>query len=147
MLTAAQTGHFAAGSGIIGSSIALNAVSTHGACTAVFVFVAAFITFLFASLRTLGRMSWIAWIGLCSIMIAGKFPTLAFGPRPLLTSLIITVSIAVGVQERPAEGPQEGACKSDYHITNHAPFFMAISARHNIGICLRWNGSFLLYYC
>lgn len=53
-------------------SIGLNAVSTHGACTAVFVAVAAIIGLLFGSIRTLGRLSFLAWIGLICILIAGK---------------------------------------------------------------------------
>ena len=55
-------------------SIALNAISSHGACTAVFVAVAAITTFCLASIRTLGRMSWVAWGGLFSILGASKSP-------------------------------------------------------------------------
>ena len=54
-------------------SIALNAISTHGTCTAVFVAVAAILTFLLSSIRTLSRMGWIAWIGLVSILSASKW--------------------------------------------------------------------------
>lgn len=54
-------------------SIALNALSMHATCTAVFVAVAAIIGFGFSSLRTLGRISWLAWIGVASIVIAGKY--------------------------------------------------------------------------
>ena len=46
---------FIAGSAMLGVSIGLNAVSTHGACTAIFVAVAAIIALAFASIRTLGR--------------------------------------------------------------------------------------------
>lgn len=53
-------------------SIALNAISMHGTCTAVFVFVAAIVSFGFASIQTLGKISWIAWVGVSSIMIAGR---------------------------------------------------------------------------
>lgn len=53
-------------------SIALNALSVHATCTAVFVAVAAIIGFGFSSLRTLGRISWLAWIGVISIVVAGK---------------------------------------------------------------------------
>lgn len=52
-------------------SIGLNAVSAHGTCTAVFVAVAAIIGFLLGSIQTLGRISWLAWIGLISILTAG----------------------------------------------------------------------------
>lgn len=97
---------------MLGISIALNAVSTHGACTAVFVAVAAIIGFGLASIQTLGRISWLAWVGLVCLLTA-----------------IFTVTIAVGVQDRPADAPQEGTWKSDYKIVNKGtPFTEAISA-------------------
>lgn len=55
-------------------SIALNAVSAHGTCTAVFVFVAAILGFGFGSIQTLGRISFLAWIGLVSILTASASP-------------------------------------------------------------------------
>ncbi|EEU43545.1 uncharacterized protein NECHADRAFT_104917 [Fusarium vanettenii 77-13-4] len=103
---------FVAGSGMLGISIALNAVSTHGACTAIFVAVAAIIGFGLASIQTLGRISWLAWVGLVCLLTA-----------------IFTVTIAVGVQDRPADAPQDGTWKSDYKIVNKGtPFTEAISA-------------------
>lgn len=53
-------------------SISMNAISEHGTCTAVFVAVAAIITFSFNSIRTLGRISWFALVGLFSILGASK---------------------------------------------------------------------------
>lgn len=55
-------------------SIAFNAISTHGACTAVFVAVAAAIVMSCASLRTLDRISFLAWAGLVSILVASMSP-------------------------------------------------------------------------
>lgn len=63
---------FTAASGLLSISIGLNTVSSHGTCTAVFVGVAAFVVFLFASIRTLGRISWIAWVGTACIIAASK---------------------------------------------------------------------------
>lgn len=57
---------------MLGSSIALNAVSTHGTCTAVFVVIAAVVGFSFGSIQTLGRMSWLAWTGLTCILTASE---------------------------------------------------------------------------
>jgi hypothetical protein len=71
---------FVAGSGILGLSIGLNAVSSHGTCTAVFVVVAALAGFLLASIRTLGRISWIAWVGLGCIVTSGLYTLLQFRP-------------------------------------------------------------------
>lgn len=53
---------------MLGASIALNSVSTHGACTAIFVAVAAFVGFCFGSIQTLGKITWFAWIGLVAIL-------------------------------------------------------------------------------
>lgn len=57
---------------MLGTSAGLNAVSAHGTCTAVFVAVAAVVTFLTASARALNRISWLAWIGVVSVIAAGK---------------------------------------------------------------------------
>lgn len=57
---------------MLGISIGLNAISVHGTCTAVFVAVAAISGFLLASIRTLGRISWLAWVGLAFILCSGK---------------------------------------------------------------------------
>lgn len=74
------------GSAILGISIGLNAVSTHGACTAVFVAIAAIIGFIFSSVRTLGKITWLAWIGLPCILIAGELP------KPLHTRPALLIS-------------------------------------------------------
>ena len=63
---------FVAGSGMLSVSISFNAVSTHGTCTAVFVAVAAIIVICFASLRTLDRISFLAWAGLFSILTSSR---------------------------------------------------------------------------
>ncbi|OLN87215.1 N amino acid transport system protein 3 [Colletotrichum chlorophyti] len=102
---------FVAGSGMLGASIALNSVSTHGACTAVFVAVAAIIGFGFGSIQTLGKITWFAWIGLICIMAS-----------------IFTLTVAVGVQDRPAAAPQEGHWVSDYKIVGSPTFTQAASS-------------------
>ncbi|KAM3497855.1 hypothetical protein MY10362_008807 [Beauveria mimosiformis] len=63
---------FGAGSGMLGASIGFNAVSTHGTCTAVFVAVTAMGVICLSSIRTLGRLSLLAWGGLISLLVAGK---------------------------------------------------------------------------
>ncbi|CAI6069447.1 unnamed protein product [Clonostachys chloroleuca] len=102
---------FVSGSGMLGISIGLNAISHHGTCTAVFVAVAAIIGLCLASVRTLGRISWIAWVGLASIL-----------------SSIFIVTVAVGIQDRPSAAPQEGHWRSDYKIINHPSFTEAATA-------------------
>ena len=61
-----------AGSGMLGIATALNALSSHGACTAIFVAVAAIVGFSLGSIQTLGRISWLAWIGVVSILTASE---------------------------------------------------------------------------
>ncbi|GAD95441.1 amino acid transporter, putative [Paecilomyces variotii No. 5] len=102
---------FVAGSGMLGTSIGLNAVSMHGTCTAVFVVVAFLLGFICASIRTLGKVSWLAWVGLFFIL-----------------SAIFTLTIAVGLQDRPSTAPAEGFWKSDYKLTNTPSFAEAVSA-------------------
>ncbi|KAJ5464858.1 uncharacterized protein N7458_000544 [Penicillium daleae] len=101
---------FCGASGILGLSIALNAVSNHGACTAVFVAVAAIVVLGLASIRTLDRISVLAWVGLAC----------------MLTSIFI-VTIAVGIQDRPDAAPP-GPWVSDYKIVNSPSFTDGISA-------------------
>ncbi|KAF5660870.1 neutral amino acid permease [Fusarium heterosporum] len=102
---------FVSGAGMLSLSIGLNAVSSHGACTAVFVAVAAVLGFALSSIRTLGRMSWLAWVGVISIMVS-----------------VIMVTIATGVQERPAAAPQNDVWVSDYKLFNTPSFVQAASA-------------------
>ncbi|EFQ30153.1 transmembrane amino acid transporter [Colletotrichum graminicola M1.001] len=102
---------FTSGSAMLSISIALNALSTHATCTAVFVVVAAVIGFGLSSLRTLGRISGLAWVGVTSIVVA-----------------VLTVTIAVSLQDRPAAAPQDAVWKSDFKIVNTPTFTQAIGA-------------------
>ncbi|KAK1147881.1 hypothetical protein N8T08_000396 [Aspergillus melleus] len=103
---------FASGSGLLSTSIGLNAVSAHGACTAVFVAVAAIASFGLASIRTLGKIKWTAWVGLGCVFTA-----------------VIMVTIAVGLQDRPPTAPKsDSAWISDYKLFGTPSFTEAISA-------------------
>ncbi|KAH7141633.1 transmembrane amino acid transporter protein-domain-containing protein [Dactylonectria macrodidyma] len=103
---------FVSGSAMLSISVALNALSEHGACTAIFVAVAAIMTFCLSSIQTLGRISWVAWVGASCIIIS-----------------VFVVTIAVGLQDRPSAAPKGlGEWKSDYKIVAHPSFTDAISA-------------------
>ncbi|KHN99042.1 Amino acid transporter, transmembrane [Metarhizium album ARSEF 1941] len=104
---------FAAAAAMIGISVALNALSTHGACTAVFVVVAAVFGFTFASIQTLGKISALAWIGVTSIVVA-----------------VFTVTIAVGVRGAPHAPSKDlqGPWKSNYELFKHPSFSDALGA-------------------
>jgi hypothetical protein len=96
---------------MLGVSIGLNALSSHGTCTAVFVAIAAIIGFIFASVRTLGRLSWLAWVGTACVLVS-----------------VFVLTVAAGVQERPAEAPQEGPWSSDFKIVGNPTFEEAMAA-------------------
>lgn len=64
---------FNSGSAILSLSIGLNAVSTHVTCTAAFVAIAAIFGCAFSSIRTLGKITWLAWVGLPCILTASMF--------------------------------------------------------------------------
>ncbi|KAG8668072.1 hypothetical protein FPOAC2_10158 [Fusarium poae] len=102
---------FVSGAGMLSLSIALNAVSSHGACTAVFIGIAAILGFGLSSIRTLGKMSWLAWVGVISIVIA-----------------VLMVTIATGVQDRPDAAPQDDTWVSDYQLFKTPTFVQAVSA-------------------
>ncbi|KAF9739246.1 hypothetical protein PMIN06_005272 [Paraphaeosphaeria minitans] len=105
---------FVAGSGILGIATDLNALSSHGACTAIFVAVAAIVGFSLGSIQTLGRISWLAWVGTISILVS-----------------ILILTISVGVQDRPSAAPPGGAFKSDYKLfgsPDGASAFAALSS-------------------
>ena len=58
---------------MLGISVGLNALSDHGACTAIFVLVAAIAGGGLASIQTFGKISWLAWVGVTCILSASKF--------------------------------------------------------------------------
>lgn len=115
---------------MLGISIAFNALSTHGACTAVFVAVAAILGLGFASIQTLGRITWLAWVGVFGIMTASEF-SVQPGDNSRSFSLVFTVTIAVGLQDQPVDAPRPvdgGVWVSDFKITNTPTFENAIAA-------------------
>lgn len=59
-----------AGSGILGVSIALNALSTHAACTVWWSFLATILVIAIGSIRTFHHIGWVTWAGFSSIFVA-----------------------------------------------------------------------------
>ncbi|GAA6011768.1 hypothetical protein JCM8202_004144 [Rhodotorula sphaerocarpa] len=114
------------GSAFLGLSVALNAISLHGTCTAVFVAVAAIATFPLASLRRLERIKWIGWIGLASMIVS-----------------ILLVTIAVGSGGRPSLAPQEGPLDLGIVIWGKPTFADAMNAVSNILLAYAGTAAFL----
>ncbi|CAH0000745.1 unnamed protein product [Clonostachys byssicola] len=102
---------FCSGSGIVSTSTGLNAVSSHGACTAIFMIVAALAAWMIGSIRTLGKMTWVAWIGVASVFIA-----------------VMMITIAVGIQDRPSAAPSTGDWQSDWKLFGNPTFTKGIMA-------------------
>lgn len=94
---------------VVGISTALNAVSAHGACTAVFMAVAAIMGLVFGSIRTLGNITWLGWAGLVSLLVS-----------------VITLTVAAGVQDRPAAAPVDWV--KEIKVFGHPTFAQAMGA-------------------
>ncbi|GAA5830874.1 hypothetical protein JCM11251_001105 [Rhodosporidiobolus azoricus] len=80
---------FVAGLQFLTISTALNGISLHATCTAVFVAVAAIFCIPIAAIRRLSEIAWITWVGVFAIIIA-----------------VFTVTIAVPVGGKPALAPE-----------------------------------------
>ncbi|KAF4343017.1 neutral amino acid permease [Fusarium beomiforme] len=99
---------FISASAMLGISVGFNAVSTHALCTALFVFFAAIITFFLASIRTLSKIGWIAWVGIVCIMTS-----------------VFSVTIAVAVDGKNSAARQR---EFAFQLTNNPHFSEAMAA-------------------
>ncbi|KAL4904423.1 hypothetical protein BDW74DRAFT_168446 [Aspergillus multicolor] len=112
---------FVGGSGMLSISIALNALSNHAICTAIYVVIAAALGFAFSSIQTMAKMSLLAWIGTGCIIVA-----------------VSTVTIAVGVQGHPPA--VDGVIpESDYKLFGSPSFADAMAAISTV--CLSYAGT------
>lgn len=130
-----------AGSGMISTSIALNAVSAHGTCSAVFTAVAAICTFLLASIRTLNKISWLAWIGTASILIASEY----FCPSEWRTLTYSTHAHRGRRSGRSSSGSTTGRTMDTRLSAIQETAFPFCHCRDWIShICLRWYSGHVL---
>ncbi|GJN93659.1 hypothetical protein Rhopal_006716-T1 [Rhodotorula paludigena] len=106
---------FVAASAMLSVSTALNALSLHGACTAIFVVVALIIIFPVACVRRLNELKVLGWIGLATIVPA-----------------ILLVTIAVAVGGRPASAPPTGPLDLDVQLFASPSFAEAMNAISNL---------------
>lgn len=112
------------GAGIIPIAIAFNAVTSHAACTVIWALIGAVVCFSVASIQTLNRISLVSWVGFVSIMGA-----------------IVTLTIAVGVQDRPAAAPPTGPWDKNIAAFKKASFFDGIAAI-STAICASFSSLF-----
>lgn len=59
-----------AGSGVLGVSIAIIALSDHAECTVWWAFAATIVVAAAASIRTFQSIGWLTWVGFMSLSIA-----------------------------------------------------------------------------
>lgn len=115
-----------AGSGILGVSIGLNALSTHAACTVWWSFLATIVVAATASVRKFHTLSWLTWAGFASIFIA-----------------VFIVVIAVTTLDRPAAAPQTGDFDFGYEVIGHPTFIAGITASATIFVSSAGTSAFL----
>lgn len=124
---------------MLGISISFNAISSHGACTAIFVAVAAIIGFTLGSIQTLHEVSWLAWVGAISILTASKSHSeTSRCTQSDNQSIVFTLTVAVGVQDKPAAAPP-GPFQSNWKAVGDPSFESAISACSSI--VFAWAGT------
>ncbi|KAI9631891.1 transmembrane amino acid transporter protein-domain-containing protein [Dioszegia hungarica] len=97
-----------AGTGVIGSSIALNSLSDHATCTVVFSVVCTVIIAIMASFPKFHQIGWLTWAGFFSIFIA-----------------VFIVVVGVTTYDRPYAAPAGVTDIGFYAITPVAPAFAA----------------------
>ncbi|KAF2703724.1 hypothetical protein K504DRAFT_363915, partial [Pleomassaria siparia CBS 279.74] len=105
------------GSGLLGTSIAFNALSEHGTCSVWFSFVAAILIICFSSIRTFDRMA---------LPMTAAFMSVMGG--------ILAVVIGVTLLNRPAAAPATGDFDLGFQIVGSPTFAAGITAAATIFI-------------
>jgi hypothetical protein len=114
------------GSGIIGVSTGLNALSHHAACTVWWSFIAAVAIIATASVRKLQHVGWLTYAGFISIYAA-----------------VFIVVIAVTTRDRPAAAPQEGSYDLGYLAINNPGFAAGMVASSTIFVSTAGTSAFI----
>lgn len=114
------------GSGIIGVSTALNALSHHAACTVWWSFIATVVTIATASIRKLQHVGLLTYAGFISIYAA-----------------VLIVVIGVTTRDRPAEAPQTGPYDLGFVAVNNPGFAAGMVASTTIFVSSAGTSAFL----
>lgn len=114
------------GSGIVGVSTALNALSHHAACTVWWSLLATLVIIATASIRKLEHVGWLSYVGFLSIYIA-----------------VFIVVVAVTTRDRPAAAPQEGPYDLGYVNFNNPGFASGMVASSTIFVSSAGTSAFL----
>jgi amino acid permease len=114
------------GSGIIGVSTALNALSHHAACTVWWSLIAAVVIVATASVRKLQHVGWLTYVGFISIYAA-----------------VLIVVIGVTTRDRPAAAPQEGPYDLGFVAINNPGFAAGMVASSTIFVSSAGTSAFI----
>lgn len=114
------------GSGIVGLSVAFNALSDHAACTVWWAFLSFAIITACASVRTFEKIGWLTWAGFVSIFLA-----------------VFIVVVGVTTRDRPASAPQTGDFELGYHAIGLATFAEGMTATATIFVSSAGTSAFL----
>ncbi|KAJ5174128.1 uncharacterized protein N7482_000005 [Penicillium canariense] len=114
------------GSGIVGVSTALNALSHHAACTVWWSFLAMVVVIATASIRKLTHVGWLTYAGFISIYAA-----------------VLIVVIGVTRRDRPAAAPQTGPYDLGYVNINNPGFTAGMVASSTIFVSSADTSAFL----
>ncbi|RDW77408.1 hypothetical protein BP6252_05461 [Coleophoma cylindrospora] len=114
------------GSGILGISIGINALSHHAACTVIWSVIATVAIAVGGSIRKFHAIGWLTWAGFISIFTA-----------------VMIVVIAVTTLDRPAAAPQFGDFDLGYYVIAHPTFIAGMSASATIFISSSGSSAFI----
>ncbi|KAI7371547.1 amino acid transporter [Hortaea werneckii] len=114
------------GSGIVGVSIGLNALSTHAACTVWWAFLATMVVSGTASVRKFHQIGWLTWAGFISIFAA-----------------VLIVVIAVTTRDRPAAAPATGEYDLGFYAVAYPSFAASMVATCTIFVSSAGTSAFL----
>ncbi|WVF66447.1 hypothetical protein IAT40_001187 [Kwoniella sp. CBS 6097] len=98
------------GAAFLSMTVAFNTITSHATCSVVWGVVSMCIVAAMTSIQTLGKISWLGWVGITSIMAA-----------------IITLMAGVGVSDRPSLAPP-GDYTLEVLAVGHPSFVDAINA-------------------
>ncbi|KAK8028351.1 hypothetical protein PG991_005407 [Apiospora marii] len=114
------------GSGIIGLSVAFNALSNHAFCTVWWGLISAAIITACALIRTLKNLGWVTFAGFISLFVA-----------------IFIVTVGVTTRDRPAAAPQTGDFELGFVAINYPTFVAGMTATATIFISSAGSSAFL----
>lgn len=98
----------ATGTGLIGMSTGLGILTDGRICAVVFSAVAAVACFLVASIRTLGKLSWLTWAGFFSIFIA-----------VFIVVYVHLIESIIDLFQRRSDSKRQTSCRSTGRTLRH----------------------------